>query len=97
MSEHFTAPTIASSFIIGRLNEKVHKGVKYSPPQKNNPQADTSKEEAEIDRKVYELYGLSDEESEFVEKKQNSYLRLLFLRYSIFLLRKYVVQHKLSE
>ena len=41
----------------------------HSPQRKANPQADTSKEEAEIDRKVYELYGLSEGEIEFVEKK----------------------------
>ena len=35
--------------------------------KKANPQADTSKEEAEIDRLVYELYGLSEDEIKVVE------------------------------
>ncbi len=35
--------------------------------KKNNPQADTSKEEAEIDRLVYALYGLSEDEIKIVE------------------------------
>ncbi len=35
--------------------------------KKANPQADTSKEEAEIDRLVYQLYGLTDEEIAVVE------------------------------
>ena len=37
--------------------------------KKANPQADTSKEEAEIDRLVYELYGLSEDEIKIVEGK----------------------------
>ena len=37
--------------------------------KKANPQADTSKEEAEIDQKVYELYGLTDDEIKIVEGK----------------------------
>lgn len=37
--------------------------------KKANPQADTSKEEAEIDRLVYALYGLSAEEIEAIEGK----------------------------
>lgn len=35
--------------------------------KKENPQADTSKLEAEIDQMVYELYGLSEEEIAIVE------------------------------
>ncbi|WP_234572358.1 type IIG restriction enzyme/methyltransferase [Rhodohalobacter sp. 614A] len=35
--------------------------------KKQNPEADTGKLEAEIDRLVYELYGLSEEEIEIVE------------------------------
>ena len=35
--------------------------------KKANPQADTSKEEAEIDRLVYALYGLSEDEVKIVE------------------------------
>jgi len=35
---------------------------------KENPEADTSKLEAEIDRLVYELYGLSEEEIAVVER-----------------------------
>ena len=35
--------------------------------KKANPQADTSKEEAEIDRLVYALYGLSEDEIKIVE------------------------------
>ncbi len=35
--------------------------------KKENPQADTSELEAEIDQMVYELYGLSEEEIEIVE------------------------------
>ena len=35
--------------------------------KKANPQADTSKEEAEIDRLVYQLYGLSEDEIKIVE------------------------------
>lgn len=35
--------------------------------KQENPEADTSKLEAEIDRLVYELYGLSEEEIEIVE------------------------------
>jgi len=35
--------------------------------KKVNPQADTSKEEAEIDRLVYQLYGLSEDEIKIVE------------------------------
>jgi len=34
---------------------------------KENPEADTSKPEAEIDRLVYELYSLSEEEIAVVE------------------------------
>jgi len=34
---------------------------------KENPEADTSKPEAEIDRLVYEHYGLSEEEIVIVE------------------------------
>ncbi|MBO4858908.1 MAG: N-6 DNA methylase [Treponema sp.] len=37
--------------------------------KKANPQADTSKEEAEIDRLVYALYGLSEDEIKIVEEK----------------------------
>lgn len=37
--------------------------------KKANPQADTSKEEAEIDRLVYQLYGLSEDEIKIVEGK----------------------------
>lgn len=37
--------------------------------KKANPQADTSKEEAEIDRFVYQLYGLSEDEIKIVEGK----------------------------
>ena len=37
--------------------------------KKANPQADTSKEEAEIDRLVYQLYGLSEDEIKVVEGK----------------------------
>ena len=35
--------------------------------KKANPQADTSKEEAEIGRLVYQLYGLSKDEIKIVE------------------------------
>ena len=35
--------------------------------KKANPQADTSKEKAEIDRFVYQLYGLSEDEIKIVE------------------------------
>jgi len=35
--------------------------------KRNNPDADTSTEEAEIDRLVYQLYGLTDEEVKVVE------------------------------
>ena len=35
--------------------------------KKANPQEDTSKEEAEIDRLVYQLYGLSEDEIMIVE------------------------------
>ena len=35
--------------------------------KKANPQANTSKEEAEIDRLVYVLYGLSEDEIKIVE------------------------------
>ena len=38
--------------------------------KKSNPQADTSELEAEIDRLVYELYGLTPEEIEIVEGKR---------------------------
>ena len=37
--------------------------------KKANPQADTSKEEAEIDRLVYALYGLTEDEIKIVEGK----------------------------
>ena len=37
--------------------------------KKANPQADTIKEEAEIDRLVYALYGLSEDEIKTVEGK----------------------------
>lgn len=37
--------------------------------KKANPQADTSKDEAEIDRLVYALYGLSEDEIKVVEGK----------------------------
>lgn len=37
--------------------------------KKDNPQADTSKEEAEIDRLVYALYGLTAEEIQAIEGK----------------------------
>ena len=37
--------------------------------KKANPQADTSKEETEIDRLVYQLYGLSEDEIKIVEGK----------------------------
>ena len=37
--------------------------------KKANPQADTSKEEAEIDRLVYALYGLSEDEIKIVEER----------------------------
>ncbi len=37
--------------------------------KKANPQADTSKEEAEIDRLVYQLYGLTEEEIVIIEGK----------------------------
>ena len=36
--------------------------------KKENPQADTSALEAEIDQLVYQLYGLTDEEIEIIEK-----------------------------
>lgn len=35
--------------------------------KKDDPHADTSKEEAEIDRFVYQLYGLSEDEIKIVE------------------------------
>lgn len=35
-----------------------------------NPQADTSKLEAEIDQLVYQLYGLTEEETKIVEGKK---------------------------
>jgi hypothetical protein len=35
--------------------------------KKDDPQADTNKEEAEIDRLVYQLYGLSEDEIKIVE------------------------------
>jgi hypothetical protein len=35
-----------------------------------NPQADTSKWEAEIDQLVYQLYGLTEEEIDIVEGKK---------------------------
>ena len=37
--------------------------------KKNNPQADTSELECEIDKKVYQLYGLTEEEIRIVEQK----------------------------
>ena len=37
--------------------------------KKANPQADTSKEEAEIDRLVYALYGLTEDEINIIEGK----------------------------
>ena len=37
--------------------------------KKANPQADTSKEEAEIDTLVYNLYGLTDDEIAIIEEK----------------------------
>ena len=37
--------------------------------KKANPQADTSKDEAEIDRLVYALYGLPEDEIKVVEGK----------------------------
>ena len=38
--------------------------------KKQNPEADTTELEAEIDRLVYELYGLSEEEIGVVEGEQ---------------------------
>lgn len=35
--------------------------------KKANPQADTSKEEAEIDRLVYQLYGLTGDDVKIIE------------------------------
>jgi len=40
----------------------------FKHPKKVNPRADTSALEAEIDRLVYELYGLTDEEIRIVEE-----------------------------
>ena len=37
--------------------------------KKANPQADTTAEEREIDRLVYNLYGLTDEEIDVIESK----------------------------
>ena len=37
--------------------------------KKANPQADTSKEEAEIDSLVYKLYGLTEDEINIIEGK----------------------------
>lgn len=37
--------------------------------KKSNPEADTSELEAEIDKLVYELYGLSEEEIKVVKGK----------------------------
>ncbi|MFN9652212.1 MAG: TaqI-like C-terminal specificity domain-containing protein, partial [Chitinophagales bacterium] len=37
--------------------------------KKSNPEADTSELEAEIDKLVYELYGLSEEEVKIIENK----------------------------
>ncbi len=45
------------------LQAKIVKANDYSPPQ-----ADTSQWEREIDRLVYGLYGLSEEEVRIVEK-----------------------------
>ncbi|NJW55879.1 hypothetical protein, partial [Salinimicrobium oceani] len=39
--------------------------------KKENPSSDTSSLEAEIDRLVYELYGLTEEEIEIVENSIN--------------------------
>lgn len=44
--------------------------MKILPTSKaKNPQADTSKLEAEIDALVYQLYGLTEEEVKIVERK----------------------------
>ncbi len=40
--------------------------------KKQNPQADTSQWEREIDRLVYELYRLSEEEIKIIENKLNA-------------------------
>ena len=37
--------------------------------KRNNPQADTSVEEKEIDKLVYQLYGLSEDEIKQIEKE----------------------------
>jgi hypothetical protein len=39
--------------------------------KKDNPETDTREQEAEIDRLVYALYGLSEEEIEIVEESLN--------------------------
>lgn len=40
---------------------------KYEAESRKNPEADTTTLEAEIDRMVYELYGLTEEEVKVVE------------------------------
>ena len=41
------------------------------PTKNENPEADASELEAEIDKLVYELYGLTEEEIEIVEGSVN--------------------------
>ena len=61
-------------FPLVNSKKNIHKEIetlvdKILAAKKENPQADTSKEEAEIDRLVYQLYGLSEDEIKIVEGK----------------------------
>ncbi|MFN3605054.1 MAG: hypothetical protein ACK4UJ_10120, partial [Leptonema sp. (in: bacteria)] len=66
--ENLPLPPITSS------NEHIVKQIeaivdKILAAKKENPQANTSEWEQEIDRLVYEFYGLTEEEIEIIEGK----------------------------
>jgi hypothetical protein len=53
---------------VNTLNIRKSLNKAYLKAKKSDPAADTSTLEAEIDRLVYELYGLTDEEIRIVEE-----------------------------
>ncbi|MBL7788465.1 MAG: Eco57I restriction-modification methylase domain-containing protein [Chitinophagales bacterium] len=60
--------------ICKKINQNINTCVdKILSLKKSNPDADTSELEAEIDKLVYELYGLSEEEIAVIENKSYTY------------------------
>lgn len=71
VAEYSVKPFYVEQFPIVKpqTNRLINKVDQILTVKEDNPEADTSEWEAEIDRLVYELYGLSEEDIGIVEDK----------------------------